>query len=574
MASAILKAAPHVRAPGLEPRAAARAGRAVLSGAAAAGAGARRRPRGAGAIDGGAPVRRPGAAAQAGLRPQRARSAGGGRAGGAAGRHPARARARRRARPLALRRRHQRPPRRTATSCSPAARGCCRNASRPCAPSSTGRTSCSTPEEQVAARPARRVRRAASTSPRPRRSAAPSRWPRGRARPARLAGREVAGDARGARRGRALPHARDDPRLRPTRSWRSAATTRPRPRCATASTTSRMAKAARNGLRGPQQADWLWRVEVELDNIRSAIALSLAGGVDPFIAVKFAVAMQGFWILRGYSTEGRKLLQAALALPAIQASPIAQAFALYVGASLAESQSDHAEARKMLETCLELRRELDSEVDIAATLSTLSLTRLQARRRRRGRRRARARRCRSSAASATGSARRSACSISARSHLHQGDDATARVAARAVPGDRPRDPAPGDRGRMRAGARRGGAGDGRPGPGLPALQALADGLSRGRRQARRGERAALAGAGRPAGGRCGVGAAAPGRGLARLPGLRDARGAARLPRGPCRARPGRRPAGGGRRRAGRGGAVTPAARPDAIAARPSAGVRR
>ena len=138
-----------------------------------------------------------------------------------------------------------------------------------------------------------------------------------------------------------------------------------------------MAKAARNGLRGPQQADWLWRVEVEHDNIRSAIALSLAGGVDPFIAVKFAVAMQGFWILRGYSTEGRKIVQAALALPAIQASPIAQAFALYVGAALAESQSDHAEARRMLETCLELRRGLGSEVDIAATLSTLSLARLQ-----------------------------------------------------------------------------------------------------------------------------------------------------------------------------------------------------
>jgi predicted ATPase/class 3 adenylate cyclase len=139
-----------------------------------------------------------------------------------------------------------------------------------------------------------------------------------------------------------------------------------------------MAKVANKGLRGPQQADWLWKVEVELDNIRSAIALSLGGGVDPFIAVKFAVAMQGFWILRGYSTEGRKLVQAALALPGVQASLVAQAWALYVGAALAESQSDHAEARKMLETCLDLRRAQGNEVDIAATLSTLSMARLQA----------------------------------------------------------------------------------------------------------------------------------------------------------------------------------------------------
>lgn len=139
-----------------------------------------------------------------------------------------------------------------------------------------------------------------------------------------------------------------------------------------------MAKAANKGLQGPQQADWLWKVEAELDNIRSAIALSLAGGVDPFIAVKFAVAMQGFWILRGYSTEGRKVIQAALALPGVQASPVAQGWALYVGAALAESQSDHGEARKMLETCLALRRAQGNEVDIAATLSTLSMARLLA----------------------------------------------------------------------------------------------------------------------------------------------------------------------------------------------------
>ena len=89
MASAIVKAAPHVQNPRVEPRGAACAGRAVLSGAAAAGTPARRRPRGAGAIDGRAPVRRTGAAAQARIRAHRARSAGRGRAGRAAGRHPA-----------------------------------------------------------------------------------------------------------------------------------------------------------------------------------------------------------------------------------------------------------------------------------------------------------------------------------------------------------------------------------------------------------------------------------------------------------------------------------------------------
>ncbi|HKX40274.1 MAG TPA: hypothetical protein VJO99_03885 [Burkholderiaceae bacterium] len=139
-----------------------------------------------------------------------------------------------------------------------------------------------------------------------------------------------------------------------------------------------MAKNANRGLKGSEQADWIWRLETELDNVRAAIALALGGGADPFIAVKFAVALQGFWILRGYSTEGRGLVRAALALPAIRAADVAHAWALYVGAALAESQSDHAEARQMLETCLELRRRLGNPVDIAATLSTLSPARLQA----------------------------------------------------------------------------------------------------------------------------------------------------------------------------------------------------
>jgi predicted ATPase/class 3 adenylate cyclase len=137
-----------------------------------------------------------------------------------------------------------------------------------------------------------------------------------------------------------------------------------------------LAKAANRGLAGADQAEWIWRFEAELDNLRAATALALAGGVDRVIAVKLAVAMQGFWMLRGYATEGRGVVRAALALPEVQASERAHAHALYVGAALAESQGDYAQARQMLELCLHLRRGLADEFDIAATLSTLSMTRL------------------------------------------------------------------------------------------------------------------------------------------------------------------------------------------------------
>jgi tetratricopeptide (TPR) repeat protein len=49
---------------------------------------------------------------------------------------------------------------------------------------------------------------------------------------------------------------------------------------------------------------------------------------------------------------------------------------MIVAAALAESQSDLTQAQLMLEQCLTLRRELGNPIDIAATLSTLSISRL------------------------------------------------------------------------------------------------------------------------------------------------------------------------------------------------------
>lgn len=132
------------------------------------------------------------------------------------------------------------------------------------------------------------------------------------------------------------------------------------------------AKQGRDGIRGAEQALWVQRLETERENLRAATSLALAGGVDPFIAVKLAVALAEFWTLRGYVTEGRGVIRAALAVPAIQSSDLARAWALHVGAGLASSQGDHADARSMLETCLELRRRLGNPVDVAGTLSTLA----------------------------------------------------------------------------------------------------------------------------------------------------------------------------------------------------------
>ncbi|HQR19731.1 MAG TPA: hypothetical protein PKV98_02620 [Burkholderiaceae bacterium] len=137
-----------------------------------------------------------------------------------------------------------------------------------------------------------------------------------------------------------------------------------------------LSKQARDGITGPEQAEWSRRLETDLDNVRAAMTFALGGAADRFVPVKFAVALERFWELRGYATEGRAYMKAVLKLPDVQNSDVAHAWALYVSAQLAESQSDFAEDRRLLERCLELRRRLDNPVDIAATLSTLSTARL------------------------------------------------------------------------------------------------------------------------------------------------------------------------------------------------------
>jgi predicted ATPase/class 3 adenylate cyclase len=137
------------------------------------------------------------------------------------------------------------------------------------------------------------------------------------------------------------------------------------------------AQTARAKLSGPEQAEWTRRLEAELDNLRAAIALSLSGGTDGATAVKLQVALMRFWTLRGYSSEGRNNIRAALELPEVREPGVPRAHALYVGGVLAMNQSGYAEARTLLTECLAIRRELGNPREIAATLSTLSIVHLE-----------------------------------------------------------------------------------------------------------------------------------------------------------------------------------------------------
>jgi predicted ATPase/DNA-binding winged helix-turn-helix (wHTH) protein len=138
-----------------------------------------------------------------------------------------------------------------------------------------------------------------------------------------------------------------------------------------------VAKAANQESAGPR-GEWAERIEADLDNLRAAVACALEGGVDAVVAVKLEVALLRFRLLRGHVGEGRRNIDAALALPSVRGADVAHAHALYAGAGLAAAQGEHALAARLLESCLGLRRGIGNRTDVAATLSTLALVRLQA----------------------------------------------------------------------------------------------------------------------------------------------------------------------------------------------------
>ena len=69
---------------------------------------------------------------------------------------------------------------------------------------------------------------------------------------------------------------------------------------------------AREGLRSPDQSEWLNRLELEHGNLREAMEWSVQRGAAE-TAVRLAGSLYPFWDLRGHYSEGRRWLARALA---------------------------------------------------------------------------------------------------------------------------------------------------------------------------------------------------------------------------------------------------------------------
>jgi predicted ATPase/DNA-binding CsgD family transcriptional regulator len=133
----------------------------------------------------------------------------------------------------------------------------------------------------------------------------------------------------------------------------------------------RFAEQAEPKLRGREQVAQLAQLEIEHDNLRAALAWTLAtpdGAVD---ALHLAGALHWFWYLRGHFGEGRSWLEAALAGSAAAGTTLTRAKALAGAGWLASFAGDFPATRELLATSIAIGRQLRDPATVAFALQSL-----------------------------------------------------------------------------------------------------------------------------------------------------------------------------------------------------------
>ncbi|MFQ5948719.1 MAG: hypothetical protein ACE5KX_07660, partial [Acidimicrobiia bacterium] len=129
-----------------------------------------------------------------------------------------------------------------------------------------------------------------------------------------------------------------------------------------------LAGEAASKLDGPEQQEWLDRVEADLDNFRAALGWAIAGGnVTSGLAI--AARLYRYWYMRGVR-EGREWLDRLLAT-APEAPTEVMAPALYAHGSLLQAQGEYQAAADRLGRSLELYREAGNRRGAAYALHYL-----------------------------------------------------------------------------------------------------------------------------------------------------------------------------------------------------------
>ena len=130
----------------------------------------------------------------------------------------------------------------------------------------------------------------------------------------------------------------------------------------------KMAESAEPELKGQRQLMWLEQLEVEHDNLRKS--LSWATEQQTEWGLRLGGALWRFWYARGHLSEGRRVLERALARSDAVATP-ARVKALDGAGWLMYVQGDYLQAEDMFAEQLRLSRALHDDAGVARSLGNL-----------------------------------------------------------------------------------------------------------------------------------------------------------------------------------------------------------
>jgi predicted ATPase/DNA-binding SARP family transcriptional activator len=130
-----------------------------------------------------------------------------------------------------------------------------------------------------------------------------------------------------------------------------------------------LAEEAEPGLLGPQQREWLERLDEELDNIRAALTWAVDTG-EATVGLRIGSGLWRFWQLRDHLQEGREHLEELLALGT--GSPSIRAKAQTMTGALALLDEPETGRRLLEESLVMHRREGDARM-VANALGLLGM---------------------------------------------------------------------------------------------------------------------------------------------------------------------------------------------------------
>jgi predicted ATPase/class 3 adenylate cyclase len=124
-----------------------------------------------------------------------------------------------------------------------------------------------------------------------------------------------------------------------------------------------LTEAGDQGVRGPEQAEWVQRLKADHDNVRSAIAWAIETG-ESDLALRLVAAMSWYWLIDGY-WQGPLQLFRRVYEEGVDADPLLRARAVYKAGGIALIWGWFGDMAPLLEEAYDTLLEVGDERDIA-----------------------------------------------------------------------------------------------------------------------------------------------------------------------------------------------------------------